>query len=51
MKLRKQDKGQGACPAAFLAAIESGSASPIAAEEIFEVTRATLDAVEQLRAQ
>jgi len=51
MKLRKQDKGQRACPAAFLTAIASGGASPIAADEIFEVTRATLDAVEQLRSQ
>ena len=50
-KLRKQDKGQGACPAAFLAAIAEGGPSPIAAAEIFEVARVTLEATEQLRAQ
>ncbi|RKZ09443.1 dehydrogenase [bacterium] len=51
MKLRKQDKGQGACPAAFLKAIAEGGPSPITAAEIFEVARVTLAATEQLRAQ
>lgn len=51
MKLRKQDKGQEACPAAYLGAIESGAESPISAAEIFEVTRVTLEAVEQMRTQ
>jgi threonine dehydrogenase-like Zn-dependent dehydrogenase/predicted dehydrogenase len=51
MNLWRQDKGQRACPAAFLAAIEKGRANPIPVEEIFEVARVTLDVVEQLRKQ
>jgi predicted dehydrogenase/threonine dehydrogenase-like Zn-dependent dehydrogenase len=51
MNLWKQDKGQGACAAAFLGAIESGQACPIAPEEIFEVARVTIEVAEQLRAQ
>ena len=51
MNLWKQDKGQGACAAAFLAAIENGEACPIAPEEIFEVARVTIEVAEQLRAQ
>lgn len=51
MNLWKQDKGQGACAAAFLGAIEKGDACPIAPEEIFEVARVTIDVAEQLRAQ
>lgn len=51
MNLWKQDKGQGACAAAFLAAIEKGEACPIAPEEIFEVAKVTIDVAEQLRAQ
>jgi predicted dehydrogenase/threonine dehydrogenase-like Zn-dependent dehydrogenase len=49
MNLWRQDKGQQACAAAFLAAIETGSASPIAYDEIIEVSRATIEAGEQLR--
>ncbi len=48
MKLGKQDKGNAACAAAFIAAIQQGSAPPISAQEIFEVTAATFDAVESL---
>ena len=51
MNLWKQDKGQNACAAAFLNAIETGSATPISAEEIFEVARVTIEATEQLRNQ
>ena len=51
MNLWKQDKGQSACAAAFLSAIENGGACPITPEEIFEVARVTIDAAEQLRAQ
>jgi predicted dehydrogenase/threonine dehydrogenase-like Zn-dependent dehydrogenase len=51
MNLWKQDKGQGACAAAFLGAIESGQACPIAPEEIFEVARVSIEVAEQLRAQ
>ena len=40
-----QDKGQQACCAAFLKAIETGGAPPIPASEIFEVQRWLLQAV------
>jgi predicted dehydrogenase len=50
MNLWKQDKGQNACAAAFLEAIQKG-ASAIPSEEIFEVARVTIDVAEQLRKQ
>jgi predicted dehydrogenase/threonine dehydrogenase-like Zn-dependent dehydrogenase len=40
-----QDKGQVACCAAFLKAIETGGSPPIPADEIFEVQRWLLQAV------
>lgn len=49
--LWKQDKGQNDCAAAFLSAIESGIASPIPADELFEVAKITIEAAEQLRNQ
>ena len=51
MNLWRQDKGQSACVAAFLSAIESGGPAPIPACELFEVASVTLDVVEQLRSQ
>ena len=51
MNLWKQDKGQNACAAAFLGAIEHGTATPISSEEIFEVARVTIQATDILRAQ
>lgn len=51
MNLWKQDKGQNACAAAFLTAIEQGASTPIPAEEIFEVSRVTIEAAEILRNQ
>jgi len=51
MNLWKQDKGQNACAAAFLSAIEHGTATPITPEEIFEVARVTIEATEILRNQ
>jgi len=48
MNLRRQDKGNKACVAAFVQAIEQGLPSPIPFDEIVEVTRATFDAVDQL---
>jgi predicted dehydrogenase len=51
MNLWRQDKGQSACVAAFLSAIESGGSAPIPANELFEVASVTLDVVEQLRNQ
>lgn len=50
LNLWKQDKGQNACAAAFLHAVEKGSPA-IPVEEIFEVARVTIDVVEQLRKQ
>ena len=43
-----QDKGQQACCAAFLAAIEAGGPAPIPASELFEVQRWLLQAVGRL---
>ena len=43
MNLRRQDKGQKACAAAFLAAIREGSASPIPFDEIIEVSRVSIE--------
>ena len=42
MNLWQQDKGQNACAAAFLDAIRAGGVSPIAFEEIVEVSRITI---------
>ena len=39
-RLWRQDKGQYACAAAFVAAIQGGAVSPIPLEEILEVSRA-----------
>lgn len=50
MNLWKQDKGQRACAAAFLKAIETGEPA-IPVEEIFEVTLVTLKVAELLRGQ
>ncbi|WP_201784050.1 bi-domain-containing oxidoreductase [Pelagerythrobacter marensis] len=49
--LWRQDKGQDHCAAAFLKAVESGSETPIPAEELFEVAEVTIDAADQLRHQ
>jgi predicted dehydrogenase/threonine dehydrogenase-like Zn-dependent dehydrogenase len=51
MNLWKQDKGQAACSAAFLAAIEHGRPTPIPPEEIFEVARVSIQSAELLRQQ
>ena len=49
--LWRQDKGQRNCVLAFKEAIESGGAMPIAAAEIFEVARVTIEVAEMLRRQ
>jgi predicted dehydrogenase/threonine dehydrogenase-like Zn-dependent dehydrogenase len=49
MKLWRQDKGQRACAAAFIRAMETGGEPPIPVEELFEVSEATLRAAELLR--
>lgn len=51
LNLWRQDKGQNACAAAFLQAIEKGESAPIPATELFEVARVTLDVAERLRSQ
>ncbi|MCP9473481.1 MAG: bi-domain-containing oxidoreductase [Nitrospira sp.] len=48
MGLWRQDKGQTACAASFVEAVRSGKPSPIAFEELVEVTRATFDIVDAL---
>jgi predicted dehydrogenase/threonine dehydrogenase-like Zn-dependent dehydrogenase len=50
MNLWKQDKGQNACAAAFLQAIEKG-APAIPISEIFEVARVTIEVSDHLRQQ
>jgi predicted dehydrogenase/threonine dehydrogenase-like Zn-dependent dehydrogenase len=50
MNLWKQDKGQNACAAAFLQAVEKGVPA-IPPDEIFEVARVTIEVAELLRKQ
>ncbi len=45
----RQDKGQQACVAAFLAGVRAGR-SPIAQDQVLEVARRTIEAAQQLRA-
>jgi len=49
MNLWRQDKGQKACVAAFVAAIQSGKPAPIPFDELLEVAEATIAADEALR--
>lgn len=51
MNLWRQDKGQKACIAAFLKAIEQGGLAPIPIEEIFSVARISIETAELLRKQ
>lgn len=51
LNLWKQDKGQTACSAAFIDSIKKGITAPIAADELFEVAKITIDVAEQLRIQ
>jgi len=50
LNLWKQDKGQNACAAAYLQAIENGVPA-IPVDEIFEVARVSIDVAELLRRQ
>jgi predicted dehydrogenase/threonine dehydrogenase-like Zn-dependent dehydrogenase len=43
LNLWRQDKGQNACAAAFVRAIEEGGPSPIPLEELLEVSRVAID--------
>lgn len=49
MSLWRQDKGQKACAAAFLRAVETGGPPPISPAETFEVARVSIDIAEALR--
>lgn len=49
--LWRQDKGQHACAATFLQAVENGSATPIPPEELFEVAEVTIKIAKMLRDQ
>ena len=49
MKLWRQDKGQNACAEAFVQTIRDGGLPPIAVNEIFEVSRVTIEIAESLR--
>lgn len=51
MNLWSQDKGQRLCAKAFLDAIANGQPSPIAADEIFEVAKISIDIAIELRKQ
>ena len=44
MRLWRQDKGQEACARAFMTSIQEGRASPIAVDQIIEVSRASIEA-------
>jgi predicted dehydrogenase/threonine dehydrogenase-like Zn-dependent dehydrogenase len=50
MNLWKQDKGQNACTAAFLQALQKGVPA-IAPDEVFEVARVSIEVAELLRKQ
>jgi len=49
MNLWRQDKGNTACAAAFINAIESGQTAPIPFEEFVEVTRVSFEIAEAAR--
>lgn len=51
MNLWRQDKGQKACAAAFVQAVEQGHAAPIPFEEVIEVSRVTIEIAEALRGE
>ena len=48
MNMWRQDKGQKACAAAFLHAIEQGGEAPIGFDELIEVSRVTIEVSEAL---
>ena len=51
MNLMRQDKGQEAAAALFVKSVREGLPSPIAFEEIMEVSRVTIEVADQLRNQ
>ena len=48
LHLWRQNKGQRACVAAFLHAVEAGGAAPIPLDEIIEVSRVAIQAEDEL---
>ena len=48
-RLWRQDKGQGACVAAFCEGLRSGKGAPIPAQEILEVSRLSIEAEAAVR--
>lgn len=48
-RLLNQDKGQKACAQAFVKAINEGKPTPISANEVFEVSRVSIQVAESLR--
>lgn len=48
-KLMSQDKGQQACATLFIQAIQQGKPSPIPADEVFEVSRVSVQVAQSLR--
>jgi len=51
MSLWRQDKGQKACAAAFVNAVQTGGPAPIPLDEILEIARLTIDIAAAARAQ
>ena len=49
MRLWRQDKGQSACAAAFIAALRNGTAAPIALADLLEVSRVSIALAERQR--
>lgn len=49
MRLWRQDKGQTGCAAAFLQAVKGEAPGPISKEEIFEVSRVSIEAADAAR--
>jgi predicted dehydrogenase/threonine dehydrogenase-like Zn-dependent dehydrogenase len=49
LNLWRQDKGQAACAAAFVASVKNGGTAPIALSELIEVARISIQIEESLR--
>ncbi len=47
-KLWRQDKGNAACVAAFVAAVQKGQGAPVPFDEVLDVSRAAIDIHQQL---
>ena len=49
IRLWKQDKGQVACATAFIEAVKGAEPAPVRAEELFEVSRVSIEVAQALR--